>query len=155
MRRDGHKHFSSVVIALVHFYFLTFTNLNGSKILCDDTFTHRGIFKLPYFASGDLTADIAITATCISSSTTDLTRETFLRQRISYYSDSSATFNPDLLQIIRSSEFILNQDPRLVQNISLVQEPLLEIIDALHANQGFTANALDCLSLITTVQLSV
>ena len=89
---------------MVHFYFLTFTNLNGSRVFWDDTTTHRGVFKLPYLALNDIAADIAITATCVSSSTTVLTRKIFLRRRISYYSNSSATFNPELLQIIRSGD---------------------------------------------------
>lgn len=104
MGRNGRKSFSSVAIALVHFYFLTSTNLNGSKTLWDDTITHRGVFKSSYFAPSNLTADITVTATCISSSTAVLTRKAFLRWRISYYSNSLATFNPKLLQIIRSDD---------------------------------------------------
>ena len=79
MGRNGHKNFSSVAIVLVHFYFLTSTNLNGSKILWDDTITHRGVLKSSYFAPSNLTADITITATCVSSSTAILTRKAFLR----------------------------------------------------------------------------
>ena len=79
MGRNGHKNFSSVAIVLVHFYFLTSTNLNGSKILWDDTITHRGVLKSSYFAPSNLTADITITATCVSSSTAVLTRKAFLR----------------------------------------------------------------------------
>ena len=62
---NSHKNFISVVIALVHFYFLTSTNFNGSKILWDDTVTHRGVFDLPFFASSDLTADLAATTTIL------------------------------------------------------------------------------------------
>ena len=40
---------------LQYFYFLTSTNLTGSKILWDDTITHRGVFKSSYFAPSDLT----------------------------------------------------------------------------------------------------